>query len=80
MAKARGMHDAAERLRLCREAEVILAQEAPILPLTYNNWYLLLKPRGIDKHMRTVRLREPINRQLHRRTPRDDGRGRGWRF
>ncbi len=43
--KAKTLRDAAERLRLYREAETILAQEAPILPLTYHQWYALLKPR-----------------------------------
>lgn len=43
VAQARGTHDVAERQRLYRQAETILAAEAPILPLTYNNWYMLLK-------------------------------------
>ena len=52
---AKGMHDAAKRLRLYREAEGILVQEAPILPLTYNNWYMLLKPRVISFPMSAMR-------------------------
>jgi phytoene dehydrogenase-like protein len=35
----------AQRQRLYRQAETILASEAPILPLTYHRWYALLKPR-----------------------------------
>lgn len=43
--KARGMRDAAERLRLYRQADTLLAEDVPILPLTYHRWYVLLKPR-----------------------------------
>ena len=43
--RAKTLRDATERLRLYREAETILAQEAPILPLTYHHWYALFKPR-----------------------------------
>ena len=44
VARARTERDAVERLRLYRQAETILATEAPVLPLTYHRWSALVKP------------------------------------
>lgn len=45
VATAKGTRDATERIRLYRQAEAILVEEAPILPLNYHRWHALLKPR-----------------------------------
>ncbi|MFZ1462952.1 MAG: hypothetical protein WAV60_02785, partial [Anaerolineae bacterium] len=42
--RARTERDAVERLHLYRQAETILATEAPVLPLTYHRWSALVKP------------------------------------
>jgi oligopeptide transport system substrate-binding protein len=42
--KARRVADQEERMRLYRQAEEILVEEAPILPLTYERDHLLVKP------------------------------------
>jgi len=36
--------DQAQRLALYREADRILVEEAPVLPLAYQRWHLLIKP------------------------------------
>lgn len=41
---ARGLTDQAERMAMYRQAEQILVDEAPIIPLSYNRYHLLKKP------------------------------------
>lgn len=43
--RAARITDQAERLSLYREAELILAREAPLLPLAYSPLHLMIKPR-----------------------------------
>jgi ABC-type oligopeptide transport system substrate-binding subunit len=42
--EARQAMDQTERMKLYAQAERILAEEVPILPLTYHGWHALLKP------------------------------------
>jgi ABC-type oligopeptide transport system substrate-binding subunit len=42
--EARRTMDQIERMKLYAQAERILAEEVPILPLTYHGWHALLKP------------------------------------
>ena len=44
VAEARGLPDQRERMELYRQAEQILVEEAPILPLFYEPVHLLMKP------------------------------------
>jgi oligopeptide transport system substrate-binding protein len=44
VAEARGLTDQRERMELYRQAEQILVEEAPILPLLYEPVHLLVKP------------------------------------
>jgi oligopeptide transport system substrate-binding protein len=41
---ARRVTDQAERMGLYAQADTILVQEAPIMPLVYGRWHLLVKP------------------------------------
>ena len=45
VAQARGLSNQVERQRLYAQAEAILVEEAPVVPLTYHRWYALLSPR-----------------------------------
>ena len=42
--EARTETDQARRLALYRQAEGILAEDAPLLPLIYPRWHVFLKP------------------------------------
>ena len=42
--EARRAMDQTKRMRLYAQAERILAEQVPILPLTYHGWHVLLKP------------------------------------
>ena len=44
VAAARGVMDQGERITLYRQADRILVEEAPIVPLFYGHFHLLLKP------------------------------------
>jgi oligopeptide transport system substrate-binding protein len=44
VAEARGVLDPGERMRLYQQADRILAEEAPIVPLLYDRFHLLVKP------------------------------------
>lgn len=45
VAQAKGMGNQVERQRLYAQAETILVEEAPVVPLTYHRWYALFSPR-----------------------------------
>ena len=42
--EAKQVHDQAERMALYREAELILAQEAPVVPILYRRQQWMQKP------------------------------------
>jgi ABC-type oligopeptide transport system substrate-binding subunit len=44
VAAARGAMDQEKRLKLYQQADRILVEEAPLVPLLYGCWHLLLKP------------------------------------
>jgi ABC-type transport system substrate-binding protein/DNA-binding SARP family transcriptional activator len=44
VARARGPLDQSDRMALYRQADQILVEEAPIVPLFYQPWHLLVKP------------------------------------
>jgi oligopeptide transport system substrate-binding protein len=44
VAQARRVTDQGERMELYRQADKILVEEAAIVPLTYEQWHLLVKP------------------------------------
>ena len=44
VAAARGVMDQGERITLYQQADRILVEEAPIVPLYYGRYHLLLKP------------------------------------
>jgi ABC-type oligopeptide transport system substrate-binding subunit len=41
---ARGVMDQEERMRMYQQADRILIEEAPILPLAYGRFHILVKP------------------------------------